>query len=392
MRLPKNKFDCVVVGAGPGGSTCAYEAARRGLDVLLLDKRQSIGEPVRCGEGFGLPAFAKFGIPIDARYCTNKIVGFKLVSPGGHEIVYRGPRSGGYILERFLFDKALAVKAGKTGATVLSNARATGVERDGEEVVVGVDFMGERGKVRADIVVGADGRESNVGRWMGIDTSLKLKEIAKGFQYDMLTPIGAPELLEIHIGKEVAPGGYIWIFPKGPNRANIGVGVDGDDPRTAKHYLDKFMEENEIRGSVLQHVSGTIPLKPPSHPVHADNMMLVGDAARFVNPMHGGGITEAMDSGRKAGEVASLAASVNDFSASSLEVYSVELGKVIKELEILERFKEVVVSMEDDELDFIVGNTDGDFINDITEGKGKRKAIELLMKKPKLLRFLPKMR
>lgn len=383
------EVDCIVVGCGPGGSTFAYEAAKKGLSVLALDKRQSIGEPVRCGEGVGLGIFQSHDLKIDPSYCFQKITGTELFSPGGKVMSYEG--SNGYVVDRFLFDKMLAVRAANEGARVLTSARVTGVRKGDGNVAVDFSLHGNKASVSAPLVIGADGRESKVAEWLGIDTTLPLSDIAKGFQYDMLTEIKNPSYLKIYLGKEIAPTGYVWIFPKGPKRANIGIGVVGEAPMTAKAYLDLFIKSHGIKGQVLQHVSGTIPLRPPKHKIHADNFMMVGDAARFVNPIHGGGIHEAMDSGRRAAESGAEAVMAGDFSEKFLERYAKSTSYSKKMLEYLLKVKNVVSDMSDEDLDYLFDKIDGEFIQSLVCGKGKRRTVKMLMGRPSLLKYIPRL-
>lgn len=384
------KYDCVVVGGGPAGSTFAYEAATKGLDVLVLDKRQAIGEPVRCGEGVGDPIFEAHNIPRNKDFCAQRILGWKIISPKGK--VFTHANAGGYVVDRFLFDKFIAIRAAKAGATIISNAQVTNVLREGELMNVKFTFLGEKHQVQASIVIGADGRESNVARWLGINTTLPLTSIDKGFQYDLITPTETPKFLRVYIGKKIAPNGYVWIFPKGSHRMNIGIGVAGDAPETAKYYLDKFMAKNGIKGSVIQHISGTIPLTPPKHPVHADNLMLIGDAARFVNPVHGGGIDNAMNSGRFAAYTAFEAFEKGDFSQEALADYEKKLTEQMKDLKNLSKVKNIITALSDEELDYMFDKLDENFMNDIVSGKGFGRMIKLFLGKPSLLRFMAMLR
>ena len=126
------KCDVLVIGAGPGGSIAAKTAAQKGLDVVLLEKRQEIGEPIRCAEGISLRSELKELVDVDPSWISSEIKGAKLYSPNGDYVSSTRDGSngvGGYILERKEFDRGLARMAGECGAEVLVKTRAAMLRR-----------------------------------------------------------------------------------------------------------------------------------------------------------------------------------------------------------------------------------------------------------------------
>lgn len=130
----------------------------------------------------------------------------------------------------------------------------------------------------------------------------------------------------------MAPGGYAWAFPKGEGKANVGLGVQADlAADSALNYLDRFIESQPhlaqggvlslSKGSPVTLVVGGVPVGPPLSRLVASGLMLVGDAARQVDPLTGGGIANAMIAGRLAAEVAAQAIAAGDTSAEALALY-----------------------------------------------------------------------
>ena len=322
----KDMYEVLVIGAGPAGSIAAKIAAENGLDVLLIEKRQEIGDPVRCAEGVN-KEYLKKHVEIDKRWICADLKGSCIYSPDGTKIEMAEEISGGevgYVLERKVFDRALAEQAAKAGAEVRVKTRATGLIIE-DDFVKGARLMhlGKEYDVRARIVIGADGVESKVGRWAGIDTSLKPIDIETCVQYLIAGADVDQEYCEFYIGNETAPGGYIWIFPKGEGKANVGIGILGSKMGKFKpkpvDYLNSFIEKRFPDASIVEMVFGGVPVSGSIEKTSVNGLMLVGDAARQSDPITGGGILNAMNAGKMAGEAAYAAISAGDVSLGKLE-------------------------------------------------------------------------
>lgn len=324
-----NEYDVVVVGAGPAGSMAARYAAEGGARVLMIEKRQEIGSPIRCAEGISRSWLKELNIEYDPKWVATSVRGAKIVSPGGYSLYVDETIAGnevGLVLERVLFDKALAANAARAGADIMVKTSAVDVITE-DGTVRGIEAVsyGEPLEVRAGCVVAADGFESQIGRWAGMDTSLKQSDIITCFQYRLTDIDIEHEYCEFILGSAV-PGGYIWIFPKNEDTANVGLGVllkKLKGPGEAKRYLDSFIAKDERlrRGKQLDAVSGAVSVSPPMDRTVMDGLVLVGDAARLIDPVTGGGIAHACISGMYAGKVLAEAVKANDFSESYLSRY-----------------------------------------------------------------------
>lgn len=323
------KYDVIVVGAGPAGSMTAKHAAQKGASVLMIEKRQEIGSPVRCGEGISKASLDEVGIKPDKRWIAAEVDGAKIVSPSGHVFTINERMAGnevGMVLERVLFDKALAADAANAGAEIKVKTSAVGLKiENGKVRGVKVISHGEPMEFEAGCVVGADGFESQIGRWGGLDTNLKANDITSCFQYRLTNIDHDFRYCEFIIGS-AAPGGYIWIFPKDEHTANVGIGVllsKIKSPGQVKQLLDRFIAKDERlnKGQPLDAVSGAVSVSPPPDKLVKDGLLLVGDAARIIDPITGGGIAHACISGMLAGKVLGEAAQEKDFSEARLMEY-----------------------------------------------------------------------
>ncbi len=351
-------YDVVVVGAGPGGSIAARVAAENGLSVLLLEKRQEIGSPVRCAEGVPHKPLVAFIEP-DKHWIAAEVDKAEItVIAGDERITTTGSGGWGYILERRVFDRVLAEGAAITGADIRVKTPVVGLIIE-DDHVHGVRIKGEsRGvpqeeiEIQSQIVIAADGIESQVGRGAGLDLQLSLEDTMVCGQYLLAGIDIDPTCTSYVIGHEIAPGGYAWIFPKGEGVANVGLGVQADIQGGDRYgavfpelnqngdgvmgFLTRFIESDPRleRGSPVTLVTGNVPVGISPDHIVKDGLMVIGDAARQVDPLTGGGIINAMTAGRLAAEVAAEAIVLGDTSRGTLSQYvdrwNASLGRKMK--------------------------------------------------------------
>lgn len=296
------RYQVIVVGAGPAGALTARHAAA-GARVLLLDRRAEIGEPIRCGGLIRTASLSQFA-PVKGPWVVTTFDRYRLVSPGGVSVCYEQPRVG-TLLDRRIFDAELVRTAEAAGARVMTQANAEGVIRDGERIVgVEVSIAGERRQLFCDLVVAADGVASRIARSAGLDTKLTITTLGAsvaGVAEMGNTAVGG---CEIHLGREIAPGGYAWVFPRPLGIANVGVGVIPRQAwnRTALDCFNAFVANRFPAGRVIRRSAGGIPLALPIKRFWRAGLVIVGDAARQVNPLTGAGIFTALCAGRWAGK------------------------------------------------------------------------------------------
>lgn len=309
----KDSYDVIIVGGGPAGSTAARYAATGGAKVLLLEKDREIGVPVRCGEAVDHEGLAPFLEP-DMKFVAAEIRNFKLIAPNG-KTVKPNIEGLGYVLDRKVFDYELARIAADEGTEVVTKAYVDGVTRnDGTVTGVTVQYHGERLTLKSKIVIGADGVESRVGRWAGIDTTVSMHDMESAAQVTAANIDVEQDTCYFYFGEKYAPGGYLWVFPKGNKTANIGLAVAADrgKQKHALKFLDEFMEEKFPHASVLTKLAGGVPCAETLDKTTLPGLMLVGDAAHQVNPVSGGGIISGMIAGKMAGTVAAEIVRKND--------------------------------------------------------------------------------
>lgn len=368
----KDHYDMIVVGAGPGGAITARTAARAGIDVLLIEKRQQIGDPVRCAEGVNKELLATYITP-DPAWISADVSGSRIFSPDGTMIEMGEELAGaevGYVLERKLFDRALVREAANAGANVMVKTRATGLlMNDGHVCGITAHHMGKEYKIRSKIVVGADGIESRVGRWAGINTTLRPVDMCTCAQYLMTGIDIDPNFCEFHMGTKIAPSGYLWVFPKGNDTANVGIGITGDKSRKgmAVELLDKFVERRFPDGTIIEFIVGGVPVSRNIERATANGLMLVGDAAHHADPLTGGGIINSMWAGTMCGRIGAKAVQANDVSAAFLQQYEKEWRSELgRNLSMSYVVKERFMKLTDDDLNTLAHSLENTNLKNIS--------------------------
>lgn len=291
-------------------------AAERGLSVMMIDRRRSVGTPPRCA-GY-VPAWVRTRTDVDDSAIIQSVDGFRVLDGQGNVREVAAP---GYILDRTRFDKNLAIHALEAGADL---AQALVLRREGMGVV------GRRNGLEAafgaQFLLGADGPSSVIGRSIGLAN----RRFYASLQYEVGIK-NAEAWLAYYLTEELP--GIAWFVPCG-NTARIGVGLRRAHARYLKYWLNHFMArlvaDEHIYEGVLGATGGLLPVNGPLKKMQADGVLLAGDAGGLSEPFCGGGVALAIMSGECAGGLISKAqdAKCADVLAKYDEVVQTYLPRV----------------------------------------------------------------
>jgi geranylgeranyl reductase family protein len=326
------KYDVIVVGAGPAGSTTARECAARGLSVLVLD-RAEFPRDKPCGGGITVRASKLLPFSIepaversitDVHLTYNQANGFTRHSED--ELVL--------MTQRRNFDTLLLEKAVQAGITLRERAQVVQISRD----PTGVEVVTEDETFSGSVLVAADGANGKTSAMAGIPPKLWRQVALEG---NVTPAAGVPAKWENAIGLDIGgmPGGYGWIFPK---RDHLNIGVVGW--RYAGPTLrDRLSALVNFYGYEIDDLWGLrghyLTIRQPDSPLAEGNALLVGDAAGLIDPITDEGIYSAIWSGRAAARHAAayVAGEVADLSGYRDEVER----ELVPELKVSRRFHDM---------------------------------------------------
>jgi geranylgeranyl reductase family protein len=288
------RYDAIVVGAGPAGSTCAYHLASAGASVLLLD-RARFPRDKPCGGGVTGRAARLVPFPL-APVVEDTVTSVRMRLRYGSWFERGGEEPLVFMTQRLRLDAHLAGQAAAAGAELRDGVKVTAVEAspDGVSVTAGGDT------VRADALVGADGVNGICARRLGLggnqavgvalEGNVPWERLGEGYRGCAVLELG------------LVPGGYGWVFPKG-DHANIGLGGWEREGPGLRSHLRALCAAHGVDAENLTDVRGyRLPLRSPGSTLARGRAAVVGDAAGLVDPISGDGMFEAFLSGKLASE------------------------------------------------------------------------------------------
>jgi len=306
--------DVVVVGAGPAGLMAARELARRGHDVVALEEHASIGLPAHCTGILGFEAFAELDIPRDTILSTARSARF--IAPDGSSVLVDTDRVNAAIVDRARFDQTLADSSRAAGVELRSNARVRSIEVHDR----GVDVSADGGaSITARACVLACGASYRFNRELGLGVPRAFVQSAQ-----LERPFQGPAQVEVHLGRDRAPGGFAWVVPferDGQSCQRLGLMADA----RAGTLFRKFAEDVRSRFAPGDDAwpdprLKILPLGPVAR-TYANRVVAVGDAAGLVKPTTGGGIYYGLLSGSFAAETLDGALRADDLRETALRAY-----------------------------------------------------------------------
>jgi geranylgeranyl reductase family protein len=336
------KYDVLIIGAGPAGVTTALKLAGSGLKIAIFDKDQFPREKT-CGDGLTLDVINQLSLVSDRLAdeflkFSKKLPSYEalLFSPDFSRIripyLMKNENKPIYTCRRVDFDNLLFRQLKQyPNINVFENCKIGSIEFSETNAMLtanGVEFEGS-------IVVGANGANSMLARQLGLNRiGREHQAVGLTAYYIGVKPLNQKNPIEIYFLKDILPG-YLWIFHLADGKANIGVGMLATAISEKKIDFKKKFEEllsteplktrlaNASReGGVKGH---TLPLGFNNREISGNRFLLTGDAAALIDPLTGEGVGNAIRSGRVAAEHIVECFKTNNFSPQFNKAYDTEI-------------------------------------------------------------------
>ncbi|MGB8779662.1 MAG: NAD(P)/FAD-dependent oxidoreductase [Candidatus Bathyarchaeia archaeon] len=362
------KFDVLVVGAGTAGCLAAETVARAGLKVCLIERkeREEVGEKI-CGDALGEHHLKALGLEKpQGGELEKRIEGIKIYSPDmDTTFTVEHEDFVGYLLNRRLFGQWLLRKAIDKGARLLDSTQCLKplIDRDFVAGVLVKNLRtGEETELRGKVTVDASGFVAAVRKKLpkelGIQNEVANEDVEACYrEIRQLKQEGEnTDYCEIYLNQKATPGGYAWIFPKGGARVNAGLGIcmRNKFPNPKNQFYKHILTKPAFDGSLLLNGGAWYdPTRRPLDCMVGNGVVITGDAACLVNPIHGGGIGPSMLSGHLAGKTIIEALEKEDVSQESLWPYSLRYNAAYGAKQArLDVFRMMLLSCRDDDLNY----------------------------------------
>lgn len=365
------RYDVIVVGAGPAGLRTAELIAKEGYNVGVLEEHSEIGSPAHCSGLFSVNIInevGKMGVLHPAKYAY-------IHSPAGNTIKIGDGRIRAYVVDRVEFDRKLASKALSVGADLLLKERVKNIKYP--------EIYTSSKKYKANIIIGADGINSVVRKNIGI----KSPPIISAAQVIAQTEYENESTVEIFLGSDIALGFFGWKIPLFDGLAKIGVGAYGASVK----YLNRLIKK--IGAKPLSISASGIPVGFAER-TYDRGVILIGDAAGHVKATSGGGVYPSLRIAKIASDVVIQALEKGDYSRDFLakyeELWKKDIGKELKKAQWIHK---IYRKIKDVEFDKIIEMLNSEEIIDTINKYGdidypSKVAWKILKKKPTLLRYI----
>jgi geranylgeranyl reductase family protein len=350
-----------VIGAGPVGSYCAFELARNGLDVLVLEKNLPGQYQPICSGVIGTEAFTEFPLPVDS--IVSEVREIVLVSPGGQKVAYRPDAVQAYVVNRTMLDEQLRMLARSNGAEIKEGLTCIGLEVTDRSVHLRVSPGAQ--DVRAKVVMIASGYNPVLTKMAGLGT-------VSGFVEGVQAEAEVDELnqTEVYLGNAVAPSSFAWLVGLQNGKARVGL----TSRRKSLTFLSSFLNNPFVEGRVRMTGRAYKKIIPCGllKRSFGDRLMVVGEAAGQVKTTTHGGIYYGLICARIAVETLAEAWKKQDFSSAIFAEYERRWRELL-EPEILKgiRFRRFFSHLTDGQIEWFFKMSQKDGIMDLLHKKAR---------------------
>jgi len=315
--------DAIIVGGGPSGLNAARELAQKGLNVLVLERKNEIGEHVICTGIVGQEAFREFDLAQDSVLMEIKKV--KVISPFSSFLSYEHPFPFAKVVDREKFDKYLAASAESKGVKIKLRTEVLdiSVNKNAVEIISQKDNKFKE-KYRSQLALIATGINYNLQKKLGLGYP---SDVLNGVQTELR--LGGVDFTQVFIGNEIAPGAFAWLVPSDRGKVRIGLMTEGNaqeclETLIKKYFPDQILNLNKNQIQFKAIAQGLVSK------TYGERVLAIGEAAGQVKTTTGGGIYFGLLCSKIASDVVAKKLREGIFSSSGLAEYEKSWKKALR--------------------------------------------------------------
>ena len=275
-------YDVIIVGAGPAGSSAANELASLGHSVAVFEGKSAPGLNVCCTGIISTECFHSLGLSTDVILTSAKSA--KFFSPSGRCLRLQTEDVQAYVVDRPLFDEAMASKARSQGVQYFFSSPVTDIIPGKDRIQAETLRGGTREVFNARAVILANGCRPRLPRRLGLG---KIKSFFVGAQAEV--EVKGIDEVEVHFGRKIAPGSFAWLVPISADKAYVGLLAASCAKLHLRRFLNSLFRRGRTTGEEVEIKQKAIPLGTLAR-TYGDRLLVIGDAAGQVKPTTGGGI------------------------------------------------------------------------------------------------------
>jgi geranylgeranyl reductase family protein len=313
-------FDCIIVGAGPSGASAAYHLAKKGHSVLILEKG-SLPRIKTCGGGVS-PAISQW-LDFDFQPIIDNTISqveftWQMEDKVEAELNEKVPM---WMVKRDQFDNFLLEKAQEQGAKIQDKTEVQNVKLDGKNW----EITTNNGNFNSAYLIAADGANSQIAKMLGF----KLSKPSLGANLEIMTTVPENKKHTAYFDFGTLKNGYIWTFTKSDGYTiNGGFFKGNGNTKELETKLKEYAKNLGLYLNKSQYQEYNLGLWNGNQNLHTKRALLVGEAARLVDPISGEGIRPGIFSGfQAAGAISQALAGYDNALAQYTVVINEELGK-----------------------------------------------------------------
>lgn len=353
-------YDVTIIGAGPIGSTLAYELAKENINVCLIDKKKVIGLPLQCAGIINKRVLDVNHFPDEL--ILNKAKGALLHSKN-HSLSVSKEEDQAIIIDRVALDQFLYKRAIENGAHSYLSSKVVAID----DVEGKVSFQNESTEksIRSKIIVGADGPLSIVSSAFGNDFDYYC---ASQYLVKIEEDNNDMSFVDLYAYGDLFPG-FIWQIPVSENIFRIGLFSNYDYKSQNEILNDFLMNDFQYENyEIIEKYKGKIPIYNKENKLFKNRALIIGDAASQVKPTTGGGLLIGFEAVKMAKKAIVNALDSEDFNSLNLEKEAYDDNKIlqncfksyqedfeerfIKEFSYQFKVQKTLCTLSDDDLDY----------------------------------------